>query len=88
MKKIISFIIVATFFLTSSCLSIKKQTAQKTADGDYLISMAHSYDLKLTTITIDSCEYLMGMAGYDARTLVMTHKGNCKYCAIRQKAQQ
>ena len=31
-------------------------------------------------IEIDSCEYIIGNAGYKG---YMAHKGNCKYCAKR-----
>ena len=42
--------------------------------------------LRLRTVVIDSCEYLIGSgresyAGYG----YFAHKGNCKYCAERRK---
>ena len=44
----------------------------------------HSYDDKMPfpdrVIVIDSCEYIEGM-------YAITHKGNCKYCAARRKAE-
>ena len=33
-------------------------------------------------IVIDSCEYVIGGAGYKG---YMAHKGNCKYCEQRRK---
>ena len=33
-------------------------------------------------IEIDSCEYIIGGAGYKG---YMAHKGNCKYCEERRK---
>lgn len=36
---------------------------------------------RFRTITIDGCEYLM----YDSRMIV--HKGNCKFCEQRRKAE-
>lgn len=36
---------------------------------------------RFRTITIDGCEYLM----YDHRMIV--HKGNCKFCEHRRKAE-
>lgn len=36
---------------------------------------------RFRTITIDGCEYLM----YDRRIIV--HKGNCKFCEHRRKAE-
>ena len=42
--------------------------------------------LRLRTVVIDSCEYLIGSryessVGYG----YLSHKGNCKYCAERRK---
>ncbi len=37
---------------------------------------------EFTIITIDSCEYLL--ARYD-RSRMISHKGNCKFCAERSK---
>ena len=39
----------------------------------------HGWDCKV--IEIDSCEYIQG--GY-----MLSHKGNCKYCAERRKKEQ
>ena len=36
-------------------------------------------------IEVDSCEYLIGSAGYKG---YMAHKGNCKYCEQRNKRVQ
>lgn len=33
-------------------------------------------------IEVDSCEYIIGTAGYRG---YMAHKGNCKYCAKRNE---
>ena len=33
-------------------------------------------------IEVDSCEYIIGWAGYKG---YMAHKGNCKYCKQRMK---
>lgn len=33
-------------------------------------------------IEVDSCEYIIGSAGYKG---YMAHKGNCKYCEQRKK---
>jgi len=36
----------------------------------------------LTIVEVDSCEYLLGEWG---NATVLTHKGNCKFCAERSK---
>ena len=38
------------------------------------------YEERVTTIVIDSCEYLAGTEHFE-----FTHKGNCKFCAERRK---
>lgn len=38
----------------------------------------------LTIVEVDSCEYLLGEWG---NASVLTHKGNCKFCAERSKKQ-
>lgn len=44
----------------------------------------HSYDDKMpfpnSVVVIDGCEYIEG-------PYAITHKGNCKYCAARRKAE-
>lgn len=44
----------------------------------------HSYDDKMPfpngVVVIDGCEYIEGPYSF-------THKGNCKYCAARRKAE-
>jgi hypothetical protein len=86
MKKIILLGSVA--FLSSSCATILKQTATKSQADDFVVSIKNNYDLRLTTVTIDSCEYLVGLVGFDSKSIVLTHKGNCKYCASRHSAGQ
>lgn len=44
----------------------------------------HHYDDKIpfpkSVVVIDGCEYIEGTYG-------LAHKGNCKYCAARRKAE-
>jgi hypothetical protein len=40
------------------------------------------FETPLVIIEVDSCQYLFGDWGYAA---VLTHKGNCKFCAKRNK---
>ena len=40
-----------------------------------------TYQFKHTIIQVDGCEYLMFSSS--PSHLVITHKGNCKFCAIR-----
>jgi len=87
-KRNLLFLFAATIFFASSCVTIKKQTAEKTKEGDYIIDVTNNYNLKLTTVIIDSCEYLIGgVTPNQLATLVMTHKGNCKFCEARHKRQ-
>lgn len=58
------------------CFSCKKSNTPTTITnykvGEYF------NDIKI--VEIDSCEYLWGDWG---KATVLTHKGNCKYCAKR-----
>jgi len=83
MKNNFSLLILIIFIITSSCVSVRQQTAKKTSAGDYEVIVKNSFNIKLTIVTIDSCEYLVG--GIGKAPQYFTHKGNCKYCAARQK---
>ena len=40
-------------------------------------------------VEIDGCEYLVGEKGFgDNSTGYISHKGNCKYCEERRRAEQ
>lgn len=54
----------------------------KRIDIHWFDENGYSSQEELTITTIDSCEYLL--AGYD-RSRMITHKGNCKFCAERSK---
>ena len=45
----------------------------------------HDKNIKVNTVEIDSCEYLFAWfgSGTGRGGGSFTHKGNCKYCAIR-----
>ena len=84
MKKIL--ILVVVLFAMISCNEQPDTNvyheAEKTND-------VYTVDgLRLRTIVIDSCEYLIGrefeLSG-DYGFGYLSHKGNCKYCAERRK---
>lgn len=54
-----------------SCNVTRARWTQENIDGT-------TFDVAV----IDSCEYLIGNAGYNG---YMAHKGNCKYCEQRRK---
>lgn len=54
----------------------------KRIDIHWVDENGHSSEEEFTVIIIDSCEYLS--ANYD-RSRMITHKGNCKFCAERSK---
>lgn len=39
----------------------------------------------LKVIEFDGCEYVYGSRGDSSQAAMITHKGNCKYCAERHK---
>jgi hypothetical protein len=55
----------------------KVNTPQK--NTGFVVSQGYS---PLIIVEVDSCEYLLGEWGY---ATVLTHKGNCKYCAKRNQ---
>lgn len=65
MKKII--ILALTAFVIVGC-------NYRNPDGSY--NTSKSFDM--STVTIDSCEYIKCPSR-------LAHKGNCKYCAERRK---
>lgn len=73
MKKII--LLALTAILIVGCYKAnayhKKQTELV---GDYVIS----------AIEYSDCEYVVVQSYYQKRVAI-THKGNCKYCALRRK---
>lgn len=83
MKKIL--VLLSFFFVIISCskqpdTNVYHET-ERTSDV-YVVNGK----LRLRTVVIDSCEYLIGNTlcadkGYG----YLSHKGNCKYCAERRK---
>ena len=67
MRKVLLFI--GMVLMLASCT--KAERTVKNVDGT-------SFDV----IEVDSCEYIIGDAGYKG---YMAHKGNCKYCEQRMK---
>lgn len=82
MKKFL--VLLSFFFVIVSCskqpdTNVYHET-ERTSDV-YVVN-----GLRLRTVVIDSCEYLIGSryepsVGYG----YLSHKGNCKYCAERRK---
>ena len=68
-----AFFILLVMCCFSSCAESNVET--KTTD-----IQVGSYITKIKVVEIDSCEYLWGDWG---NATVLTHKGNCKYCAKR-----
>ena len=68
-----AFFILLVMCCFSSCS--KSNVEIKTTD-----IQVGSYSSKIKVVEIDSCEYLWGDWG---NATVLTHKGNCKYCAKR-----
>lgn len=62
-------IIIAALMLTA-CSEIRKTKTIDNVSGT-------AFDV----IEVDSCEYIIGSAGYKG---YMAHKGNCKYCEQRR----
>ena len=82
MKKIL--ILVVVLFAMISC---NEQPDTRVYHETEITSDVYVVNgLRLKTVVIDSCEYLIGSryepsVGYG----YLSHKGNCKYCAERRK---
>lgn len=68
---------VIFILLVMCCFSSCSKSNVETKTTDIQVG---SYITKIKVIEIDSCEYLWGDWG---NATVLTHKGNCKYCAKR-----
>lgn len=45
--------------------------------------------VKFHVVEIDGCEYIMGTRYHsDGEAVYISHKGNCKYCEERRRAEQ
>jgi hypothetical protein len=88
MKKLI--LSLSLIILTISCKPEPEvQTPQRKVEYVRINSLGKfPFNDKIDEITIqviDECEYLV-LNGYNNREAVITHKGNCKYCAERARA--
>jgi len=75
----LSFILVVIMCCFSSCMTdqqVKGYNEYNQQRVDHLKNV-------LITVEIDSCEYLVGHVPGGGYGWVMTHKGNCKFCAAR-----
>lgn len=52
---------------------------------DYSIGKVGNLKQCLIVTEFDSCEYIVGHVPDGDYGWVMTHKGNCKFCAVRSK---
>lgn len=79
-----SMLLVAVIFCGCGEPAKQKENiiSAKRIDIHWFDENGYSSQEEFTVITIDSCEYLL--AGYD-RSRMITHKGNCKFCAERSK---
>lgn len=73
--KAFGFSLVAIGCLFALLLSIEYCTD---SNRDLRGNNGGGYDV----VVIDSCEYLVRQSGYSG---YMAHKGNCKFCRIRNK---
>lgn len=79
MKKIKAYSIIVITAVLMSC--------NNEPEGEYIQAGTRSGTAHIRTIIVDSCEYLYDSNVTMAVPIVLTHKGNCKYCAARHNAQ-
>jgi len=73
MKKII--LLALTILMVAGCYQVKAGHGEQ-------INLVGDYQVK--TIVYQGCEYVV-MESYFYKRLVITHKGNCRFCAERRK---
>jgi hypothetical protein len=78
MKKLITVLSILTLIACSDNVNVTHQTndiGQFTTGGS-------TFATTISTIIIDSCEYIGYMVGSNSD--VLTHKGNCRFCEARK----
>jgi len=84
MKTTILTLTKAFFILLIMCCFLSCNQTQEYKDGIARQKVFENSKIvngyQITVIEYDSCEYLISGEGYSQ---MMTHKGNCKYCAER-----
>ena len=88
MKNLIKFLFLITLFFSVGCVhdieyhetKLKElKEAEKNKSNRIEFNLPHNVKI----IEIDSCEYILRDGSSDNQSLA--HKGNCKYCAERNK---
>ena len=86
LKTIVTTCLLITTVVFCGCREPAKQKeniiSAKRIDIHWFDENGGGSEEQFTVITIDGCEYLL--ANYD-RSRMITHKGNCKFCAERNK---
>lgn len=85
MKKII----VGIFFMSIFLFSCNNQQVESKSNIDWYdnVKVKEIFtNVTYTVVVIDSCEYIIGTdnSAYNGG-FFLTHKGNCKFCAERNK---
>jgi len=79
---------IATIFLFSAFISCGERLKQINHIDKKEFLLKQGYEMmdkyKLQVMVIDGCEYLYAYQGHYAGN-ILTHKGNCKFCAERSK---
>jgi hypothetical protein len=72
------------FFIAFIALAVVTlSSCSNEPNGEYFEAGTRSGNAHFRTIVIDSCEYIYDSNIKMAVPAVLTHKGNCKYCAER-----
>jgi hypothetical protein len=82
MKKILLFLLCVFCFCTS-----EKDSQSNICDNNFIKknfpnAMGNMYEQRIYFIEIDSCEYVFIPDHYGTS---VSHKGNCKFCKIRNE---
>ena len=70
-----AILLLAAVFLSSCDIADEANERAKVLNSGQMVN-----GYKISIIEFDSCQYLISGNGYSQ---MMTHKGNCKFCAAR-----
>ena len=84
---VLMLILIALAIVSCDDASYRETQVQENQETGEITYVARG--ITFHVVEIDGCEYLVGCDGFgDASKGYMSHKGNCKYCEERRRAEQ
>jgi len=84
---VLMLIFIALAIVSCDDASYRETQVQENQETGEITYVARG--ITFHVVEIDGCEYLVGVGGAgDCSKGYMSHKGNCKYCEERRRAEQ